>query len=126
MPRRRKIVRRRTSTKKITRRRRKSPKTPNLIKGSVADLDHFYKVINRVQLAREETSFFASIEDSAIYENILNDTELPFKKKPIVLSEIGNCYEYVVSPGKERSIDDDTEEPEEFPDELPEDGQIFF
>ena len=116
-----KAVKKRASTKKVTRRRRKTA-APDIQQGAVIDLEQFYKAVNRVQLSRETFVFVVKNDDAAVFENILKDLELPFQKKPN-----GDALsEYTVSPGKERPLQVDTDDVEEFPDEIAEDGQVFF
>jgi hypothetical protein len=116
-----KVSKKRVSTKKITRRRRKSS-APEIKIGNVIELEQFYKAINRVQLSREQFVFMVHEPDRAVYQNILKDLELPFTVK----TRAGNLIEYTVSPGKERPLQSDTSEVEEFPDEIAEDGQVLF
>jgi hypothetical protein len=115
-----KASRNRGSTKKITRRRRKTA-VADIPQGTLVDLDQFYKAVNRVQLSREAFNFSVRESDSVVFENILRDLELPFSKSQTSPS----LFEYTVSPGKERLLQQDTEDGDEYPDEIPEDGQVF-
>ncbi len=89
---------------------------------AIISLEEFYKLVNHVQISREEVVFSVSNDDIAMIENLLKDINLPFVK-----TDKKTYTKYNVSPGKERLIEDDTDEViEEFPDEIAEDGQIFF
>ncbi len=104
--------------------RRASRKTARKPKPDIEfiDLDQFYKLANHVQISRESVEFVAKVEDEFMFDNLLKDLELPFT------SHIDKrCIKYTVTAGKERLIEDGNEEIlEEFPDEIAEDGQIFF
>ena len=115
-----KVFKKRVSTKKITRRKRKSV-SPEIKAGDVIEIDQFYRAINRVQVSRESFSFIIHANDQATYENILKDLELPFTSK--IRSDF---IDYTVSPGKEKPLQSDTGEVQEFPDEIGEDGQVIF
>ena len=86
------------------------------------DLDQFYKLANQVQVTREDVNFAVELDDASMIDNLLKDLELPF-----VRTDKKSYTKYSVSPGKERLIEDDEEEViDDFPDEIAEDGQIFF
>jgi hypothetical protein len=112
--------------KKITRRRRKitgAPIDPTI----VLDLDQVYRAINRVQLARETVTFKVLQSESAVIDNILKDLQLPYKKKDIPLKrDSRKISEYHVDapPIVEKELD--FENMEELPDELLEEGRLFF
>jgi hypothetical protein len=89
---------------------------------AVIGIEEFYKIANHIQIDREETSFSVVSDNVYMVENLLKDLELPF-----VRVDKKGYSRFMVSPGKERSIEDDDDEfLDEFPDEIAEDGQIFF
>jgi hypothetical protein len=114
------VSKRRTPSKKQNRRKRNTG--GDKYSRQVIELEDFYSAINKVQLARDPFAFLIREDDRAVYENILKDLELPYTSK----CRPGKLLEYTVSPGKERPLQSDTEEVEEFPDEIAEDGQVFF
>jgi len=105
--------------KKISRKKRVS--SVKEITPGLADIDTFYKIVNRIQLNREFATFCVTQGDSAIVENIMKDLELQFKHKKVKNSLI----EYSVHPAhdKERAKNIDVEE---LSDEILEEGQVFF
>ena len=126
-------------TKKITRRRRKvtaEPVDPTII----INIDQVYSAINRVQLTRERVTFKVLRSDSAVIDNILKDLSLIFKKKDSTMKVkntsiegakgaktcVQNITEYHVDPAPVVENELDFDELDEFPDELLEDGQLFF
>jgi hypothetical protein len=109
---------RKSPHKRITRRRRKNVSAPNI--NNIIDFDQFYKIVNKVQIDRESITFKVSIADDAIIEHHIKDLEMPFEKK-----NKEKYIEYILSPGEKKIMEDD-EAMEEFPDEILEDGQIFF
>ena len=111
--------------KKVTRRKRKVASSTE-DSGVYLDIDQVYKAINRVQINRDTASFIIKDSDSPIVENILKDLELPFKRKKAKVEGLSACYEYTVNPGKEKIRTDHLSDIEEFPDEILEDGQVFF
>jgi hypothetical protein len=93
----------------------------------VLDLDQVYRAINRVQLARETVTFKVLQSESAVIDNILKDLQLPYKKKDIPLKrDSRKISEYHVDapPIVEKELD--FENMEELPDELLEEGRLFF
>lgn len=111
----------RKPARKVTRRKRKS-KAPVIENGLILEIDQVYKIINKVQLTREPADFVVRELDAAVAANILRDSQIPFTSKPTA----DNCTQYFVSAPPERKIDKDFEEFEIFPDEVIEDGQVFF
>jgi hypothetical protein len=108
--------------RKTVRRKRRIPPPP--APSLAIDLEQLYKIINKVQIERETCEFIAKALDAPTFENILKNAELPYVSSASKVEK--GCIAYVVSPGKERLIEEDTEEIEDFPDEILEDGQIFF
>lgn len=111
-------------TKKVTRRKRKSTNSP-IESGIYHDTEQVYKALNRVQITREPVTFIIKETESPVIDNILKDLGLPFKKKK-AKAEGFACYDYTVSPGKEVPRTDHLDDIEELPDEIIEDGQVFF
>ena len=111
-------------TKKVTRRKRKSSNSP-IDGGIYTEIDQVYKALNRVQVSREPVSFVIREADVPVVDNILKDLGLPFKKKK-AKSESKHCFDYSVLPGKEVIRADHLDDIEELPDEIIEDGQVFF
>lgn len=107
--------------KKVTRRRRKTalgkfnPEVP-------LDIEQVYKAINKVQLAKEEVTFMVNEGDSAVVENILKDLTLKFNKSLTP----DKCTKFHVIPSPDKFEDRDFDDVEQFPDEIAEEGQIFF
>lgn len=114
----------RRTTKKVTRRKRKT--APALDLGVVVEIDQVFKIINRVQLTREAAEFVVRELDSYVAENILRDAELKFKKASVRVESLSNCFRYTIDPPKPREMPENFDEFDEFPDEIIEDGQIFF
>lgn len=76
-----------------------------------------------MQIFRESVEFIVKKEDGSMIENLLKDLDLVFKRH----DEKKCCLKYAVSPGPERLIEAEVAvELEDFPDEIAEDGQIFF
>lgn len=113
-----------TSPKKFTR-RKKYPTSP-IDPGVYLDIELVYKAINRVQTTRESVNFIITDTDTIIVENVLKDVELPFKRKKTKVEGFKSCFKYTVNPGKEAPCIKRLEDIEEFPDEIIEDGQVFF
>lgn len=110
--------------KKVTRRKRKT-KLVTINPAVIADIDKVYQAINRVQVARESTKILILESDSIIMDNILKDLSLPFSKIP-KSDDKYKCVEYTINPAEESQNDMEFDDLDEFPDELLEDGQIFF
>lgn len=108
--------------KKVTRRRRKTP--PAIESGLVIEIEQVYKVINRIQLTKEGTDFIIHEVDSCVVENILRDAGLAFTKTNS--RGRAGCKHYRVQPPKKVIKEDRFDDFDEFPDEIIEDGQIFF
>lgn len=111
-------------TKKITRRKRKVPNAP-IDGGMYTEIDQVYKALNRVQVSREPVTFVIRETEVPVVDNILKDLSLPNKKKK---SKVDGkpCIEYSVQPGKEIPRTEHLDDIEELPDEIIEDGQVFF
>lgn len=106
--------------RKVTRRKRKTK--PQVIKnGLTVEIEQVYKIVNKVQLNREPADFIVSELDSDVTANILRDSHIPYKNK-----KLDKCVQFFIDPPPERKIDKDFEDFEIFPDEIIEDGQIFF
>lgn len=111
----------RKPARKVTRRKRKS-KAPAIENGLILEIEQVYKIINKVQLTREPANFVVRELDAAVAANILRDSRIPHSSKAVD----GSCTQYFIEPPPERQIDKDFEDFEIFPDEIIEDGQIFF
>jgi hypothetical protein len=114
----------RKAARKVTRRTRKS-KAPVIDNGLVVEIDQIYKIINKVQLTRENANFIVRELDCHIVENILKDAEIRYTKEATTES-VGKCLRYFIEPAPERKIEKDFEDFDIFPDEIIEDGQVFF
>jgi hypothetical protein len=112
------------TAKKMTRRRRKAN---NVIFDSttILDMDQVYKIINKVQMLREPAKFIIPTSESVVLENILKDLTLQFSCNKVV-SGCKHCTEYTIIPPIEDPNDRDFTDVEDFPDEIAEDGIIFF
>lgn len=121
----RKTTKERKTTKKVTRRRRKTP--PPIQNGLVVDVEQVYKIINRIQLTGETADFIVQDMDMYVAENVLKDAGLTFVKTSMKTKGDILCKHFKVDPPKvvERRKEDFNDF-EEFPDEIIEDGQIFF
>jgi hypothetical protein len=110
--------------KKVPSRKRK----PSLIVSDddIIEIDSLLKIINRVQVSREPATFVVREIDVYVVENILKDAELHYKKQPIRVEGKGICHQYELEPPPERDRADNFDFDDEFPDEILEDGQIFF
>lgn len=110
--------------KKITRRKRKSSNSP-IDGGIYTEIDQVYKALNRVQISREPVSFVIREYEVPVVDNILRDLGLPNKKKKAKIDG-KHCIEYTVLPAKEIPRTDHLDDIEELPDEIIEEGQVFF
>jgi hypothetical protein len=116
----RKTMKGRKTTKKVTRRRRKT--APLIENGLIVAVDDVYKIINRIQITREAADFIVCIIDSFVVDNILKDADLQFTK-----TQSKDSFHYKITPPPEpTSVRKEFSDFEEFPDEIIEDGQIFF
>ena len=86
------------------------------------DIEQVYKAINKVQLAKQEVNFLVGEGDSAVVENILKDLTLQFTKT----NTHHKCVKFHVIPSPDKFDDRDFDNVEQFPDEIAEEGQIFF
>ena len=110
--------------KKITRRRRKTD-LGTFDPKKALDVDQVYKAINKVQLAKQEVTFIVMEGDAAVVENIIKDLRLDYRKSRKVAG-CPDCTEFFVKPGPDKYDDRDFDDVNEFPDEIKEEGQIFF
>ena len=108
----------------MTRRRRKTD-TVVFDPSTILDMDQVYKIINRVQMLREPATFIIPSSESVILQNILKDLTLQFSCKTEV-NGCNHCTEYTVIPPLVDQNDRDFTDIEDFPDEIAEDGIIFF
>lgn len=111
-------------TKKITRRKRRV-KSEVIDNDLVIEPDDIFKVINKVQTLREQCTFIVKDAEIPVTDNILRDAEIKFVKKPVIIDGAAG-FKYILEPPPEQKIEQDFEHVEEFPDEIIEDGQIFF
>lgn len=123
MPRKKKITKK-VESKAVSpkSRRRKKQVEDNSI---YTEIDQIFKLINKVQTNRNPVNFIVREQDVPMVDNILRDLDLPHKRKKAKI-EGKPCLEYTVSPGKEIPRADHLDDVEELPDEILEDGQVFF
>lgn len=106
----------------MPRRRRDEPsKLPSSII-NIVDSEDIYPIIHHVQVAREQVSFVATIQDSITMENILKDSGIEFTRKEL---QKGVKYHLEVPPLREIPDERIIFNEDEYPDELIEEGQCF-
>lgn len=110
--------------KKMTRRRRKTDQI-TFDPASILSIDQVYKAINRVQTEREGATFIVHTSEAVVLENIIKDLSLKYEKNTTVIG-CANCTQYTLIPPPEDNDDRDFTDIEEFPDEIAEEGQLFF
>lgn len=109
-------------------------KTPHTIRSRKANkfdslilnMDQIYEAINKVQLKKQDVTLIIRDSDSEVFDNIVKDLALKVQKCTHVPGCL-ECVRYTIFPPAETPLHDAfLDELDEFPDEIAEDGQIFF
>ena len=96
---------------------------------SLFDVEAFYRAINGVQLTKKAVTFLIPEREAPVIDNILSDLSMIVKKRLAKKATKKNPIQmmrYRISPSKNKPIVEEFDDCEEFPDEIAEDGQVFF
>lgn len=113
-----------SNSKKITRRKRKAFSAA-IPRGVYEDMEQVYQAINKVQLTGESVTFKVKPVDSHTVLNVLRDLGVVYENKNTTYRN-KSCVEFLVSPAPQSDRNEHLDDIEELPDEILEDGQIFF
>jgi len=120
-----KTTKKKTAKKKTVKKSSKRKKTKKVAKKKLKrkrkkkmTMDDVYKILNKVQINRKKITFAMFIEEAAVAENIIRDTELKYNKIVMKTQTVFTVY-----PRKDDELD--ILEIDYLEDEIPEEGQIF-